>query len=213
VATGRAQRGGAGRLRLDAILLAAGAGTRFGGAKLRASWRGRPLIEAALATALAAPVREVIVVTGADPAVAALAEGLAASRAAGPTLRIVFAAHHADGMGASLAAGATALAGDGDGVFVFLADMPLVPHDIAPRLARALAGGALAAAPVHAGRRGHPALFSAGLLPDLARLGGDRGAREVLEGLGPRLALVETDDPGVLTDVDRPRDLFDPIRP
>jgi molybdenum cofactor cytidylyltransferase len=48
------------------VLLAAGAGTRFGGDKLRASLRGRPLLELALEPALEADLDEVIVVTGAE---------------------------------------------------------------------------------------------------------------------------------------------------
>ena len=51
---------------LDAIVLAAGAGTRFGGGKLTADWSGAPLLEAAIAAAFAAPVRTVSVVWGAD---------------------------------------------------------------------------------------------------------------------------------------------------
>ena len=51
---------------VEAILLAAGTGSRFGGGKLLAPWGDGLLIEAALTTALAAPVRSVTVVTGAD---------------------------------------------------------------------------------------------------------------------------------------------------
>jgi molybdenum cofactor cytidylyltransferase len=188
--------------RLEAIVLAGGAGRRFGGAKLTASWRGGALIDGALAAALAAPVQRVIVVTGADPAVAERARALG-----DPRLALVHAADHALGMSASLRAGLAATSADAAGVYVFLGDMPLVPHDIAGRLATALEGGALAAAPVCAGRRGHPALLAAVLLPRLAALEGDTGARAVLDGLGDRLALIETDDPGVLADVDRPGDL------
>lgn len=76
-----------------------------------------------------------------------------------------------------------------------------------PDLAAALAAGADAAAPVFQGQRGHPVLFARALLPQLLALTGDEGARQVLRGLGDRLALVETDDAGVLLDVDRPADL------
>lgn len=47
------------------VILAAGASTRFGGDKLRASLNGRPLIELALEPALEADLDEVVVVTGA----------------------------------------------------------------------------------------------------------------------------------------------------
>ena len=51
---------------LEAIVLAGGAGARFGGDKLTAPWRGGVLIDGALGAAFAAPVRSVTVVTGAD---------------------------------------------------------------------------------------------------------------------------------------------------
>ncbi len=185
-------------LRLDAIVLAAGSGARFGGRKLTAPWRGGRLIDGALAAALAAPVREVVVVTGADAGVV----GHATER-----VRWVRARDHRDGMAASLKAGVAALSADCEGVFVFLGDMPLVPPDVPPALAEALARGALAAAPAFEGRRGHPVLFGRSLFPALARLEGDEGAREVLRGLGDGLAIVATSDPGVLIDVDAPGDL------
>lgn len=187
---------------LEAIVLAAGSGRRFGVAKLTAPWRGGALIDGALAAALAAPVRRVIVVTGADPAV------LDRMRAfEDPRLFVAHAANHALGMSASLGAGLAAVSSGVAGVYVFLGDMPLIPHDIAGPLAEALAAGALAAAPAKDGRRGHPALISAALFPQLVALEGDVGARAVLDSLGPRLVLVESDDPGVLTDVDTPDDL------
>ena len=52
-----------------AIVLAAGAGRRFGGAKQIALWRGRPLLAWALDAALgAAALRPVVVVLGAHAA-------------------------------------------------------------------------------------------------------------------------------------------------
>jgi molybdenum cofactor cytidylyltransferase len=188
--------------RLEAIVLAAGEGRRFGGGKLMAPWRGGALIDGALGAALAAPVQRVIVVTGADLTVAEHVRKRADAR-----LALVHAANHAEGMAASLRAGVTALDADASGAFVFLGDMPLVPHTIATCLANALAAGAPAAAPACEGRRGHPALISAALFPRLAALTGDVGARSVLDSLGRRLALVETNDPGVLADVDQPDDL------
>jgi len=193
--------------KLTAIVLAAGSGRRFGGAKLTAPWRGGKLLDGALEAAFAAPVWRVTVVTGADPAVEDAARLWAGERQLSGRLTLVHAEDHPEGMGASLRAGIAALAEDCEGVFVFLGDMPVIPASVAPRLARALGSGALAAAPTFNGRRGHPVLFGAALFPALARARGDAGARAVLADLGPRLALVDVADPGVLTDVDTPDDL------
>ncbi len=197
--------GGPGRL--EALVLAGGAGRRFGGGKLMTPWGDGLLIDAALATALAAPVRRVVVVTGADARVGPWTRAWAAARALSARLVVIHAPDHAEGMGATLRTGIAALPADAAGVFVFLGDMPRVPRQVPALLAAALAAGALAAAPTFAGRRGHPVLFGAALWPDLARARGDEGARDVLRGLGAGLVLVPSPDDGVLFDVDKPGDL------
>lgn len=196
-----------------AIVLAAGAGRRFGGGKLLAQWRGGPLVQGALRAALAGPSDPVVVVTGTDAqAVGAACRAAAQGLGGEGRLRLVHAADHAEGMGASLRAGVAALPPGLRGVFVLLGDMPNIPAEVFGTLAAAVQAGAPAAAPDFGGRRGHPVLFSAALLPDLARASGDSGAREVLARLGDRVARVACADPGVLFDVDRPEDLGDAPR-
>ena len=179
--------------------LAAGSARRFGGGKLLAPFEGRPLLHHALAAAqVAGPLT---VVTGAD------AEAVAAcARAFDPAIRLVYAADHAEGMAASLRAGIAAVP-QAAAAFVFLGDMPRVPHGVLPPLAQAIRDGAAAAAPVFGGRRGNPVVLSQALFADVAALTGDTGARPILERLGPRLALVEAPDDGILFDVDARSDL------
>ena len=184
---------------VHALVLAAGAGARFGGGKLMAPWRGGVLIDGALDAAFAAPVESVHVVTGADARVALHARTRGAA--------VVQAADHADGLSASLKAGLAALPPDATGVLVLLGDMPRVPHAVLAPLVRALEAGAAAAAPQFQGRTGNPAALSAALFGKIGDLTGDRGARGLLEGLGAALVLIPSDDPGVLFDVDRPEDL------
>ena len=187
---------------LEAIVLAAGAGTRFGGGKLTAPYGEGVLLDAALDAAFAAPVRAVTVVWGADNAVLQAASRHADRNGQSARLHLVHNSLHAEGMGASLRTAVGALPPDTAGAFVFLGDMPRIPHDIAPRLADALAAGARAAAPVCNGQRGHPALFSAELFPALLSLAGDRGAGWLLNAMTHGLALIPTEDDGVLFDVD-----------
>jgi molybdenum cofactor cytidylyltransferase len=192
---------------LEAVVLAAGAGARFGGGKLTAPWRGGVLLDAAMAAAFAAPARSVTLVWGADARVPDAARAFAARIGESGRLRLTHAERAAEGMAESLKAGLASLPADCAGAFVFLGDMPRVSPALAPELARALAAGALAAAPTFEGRRGHPVLFSAALFPRLAALAGDRGAAAVLAELGEALALVPSPDDGVLFDVDRREDL------
>jgi molybdenum cofactor cytidylyltransferase len=201
--------------RCDAVVLAAGAGRRFaghgvqssGGRKLLAPFEGRPLIAGALDAAFAAPVRRVLLVTGGDTDLARIAADHAEARGRRDDLDIVVAIDAAEGMGASLRTAAGALPPDCEAAFVFLGDMPRTPPGLADALLDALAPAFDAVAPRFGERRGHPVLFGRSCFPALRRLGGDVGAREVLTAIGERLALVESSDPGVLFDVDRPRDL------
>jgi molybdenum cofactor cytidylyltransferase len=193
---------------LEAVVLAAGSGARFGGGKLTAPFMAGVLLDGALAAALAAPARSVTVVTGADAqAVAQAAAAFARKVGQGDRIRIVHAADHAEGMAHTLRVGVAALPEDAAGAFVFLGDMPRVPREVLQPMADAVLAGAPAAAPVFAGRRGNPVLIGRGLLPALLTLTGDAGARRVLDGLGDRLARVEAPDDGVLFDVDQRSDL------
>ncbi|MDB5431284.1 MAG: conserved uncharacterized MobA-related protein [Caulobacter sp.] len=198
--------GCANNTRLEAIVLAAGAGSRFGGGKLLAPWRGGVLLDGALSAAFAAPVRTVTVVTGADAErVQAAARAFADKAGETARLRVVHAPEHAEGMGASLRTGVGALPDDTEGAFVFLGDMPSVPSGLANALAAALKDAAVA--PVFEGAKGHPVLFARSLFPALVALSGDRGAKAILNDLGDGLALVASPDAGILWDVDTPADL------
>ena len=192
----------------EVILLAAGSGSRFGGRKLLAPYSDGVLLDAALATALAAPVRGVILVTGADADdMAGVAYRHAEAVGQSARLTVVHAADYAQGMGVSLATGARALPADTAGVFVLLGDMPRIPQGVFSSLKQVVLDGAPAAATTYRGQRGHPALIGKSLIAQLMNLQGDAGARSILQCLGDRLALVEAPDDGVLFDVDVPGDI------
>jgi molybdenum cofactor cytidylyltransferase len=182
-----------------AIVLAAGAGSRFGGGKLMAPWRGGVLLDGALDAAFAAPVEAVRVIVGADPAVSAHALARGA--------HIVEAKDHALGLSASLRAGIAALPEDATGALVLPGDMPLIPHAVLQPLVEAVEAGARAAAPVFGGVMGNPVCLSAGLFPDVMKIVGDRGARSLIEGLGESLVRIAAPNAGVLFDIDYPDDL------
>lgn len=176
-----------------AILLAAGAGTRFGGDKLLAPLHGEPLVLQAV-DALRPAVTEIIAVV--RPGDTDLAAVLTQAGA-----RVAVCEQAAAGMGHSLACGARLAPPDCD-VLVALGDMPAVAQHTVARIIAALDAGAAIAVPCHQGRRGHPVGFSSRLVPDLQSLTGDHGARRVLLENAASVQEIEVDDPGVLLDVD-----------
>jgi molybdenum cofactor cytidylyltransferase len=184
---------------LVAILLAAGAGTRFGGGKLL-----HPLADGvAIAAHAARNLREagLEVVAVARPGDFPLADMLEQEGC-----HVTFCAEAVKGMGHSLAHG-VASARDASGWVVALADMPQVRPSTIVSLAEAVTRGAVAAAPVYEGSRGHPVAFTAALAGELIALTGDTGARAVLERHKGKLALIDVDDPGVVVDIDAKADL------
>lgn len=194
-------------MRLEAIVLAAGAGRRFGGRKLVAPFEGRPLIAGALDAAFAAPVRGVTMTTDGDPELTTVARDHARKLGRQGELRMVVVADAAEGLGASLRTAVAALPADTEAAFVFLGDMPRIPPEVPHALARALDEDRDLAAPRYGGQRGHPVLFGRSYFAALRTLTGDVGAQRVLDEAGARLALIDSPDAGVLFDVDRLEDL------
>jgi molybdenum cofactor cytidylyltransferase len=183
------------------LLLAGGAATRFGGAKLLAAATdsATPIGARAARSLLAGLGNALAVVRPGDEALAR------ALREAG--CDVLESADSLRGLGASLAAGVKASCG-ADGWLVALADMPRVLPATHRAVAAALGRGARLAAPVDAGgRRGHPVGFSAELLPDLSALDGNEGARGIIERHRAWLEVVRVEDPGILFDIDTPADL------
>lgn len=177
-----------------ALVLAAGRAERFGADKLAAAFRGKPLLAHAIAAARAAPVERVIVVTRPGVTLPETGEGV-------PVEVLSIAS---DALSDSLKAGIAAADG-ADAVFVFLGDMPLVPHGIAAPLAAVL-GDALAAAPRCDGQPGHPVLLASRAFPAIMDLTGDRGAGPLLRGCSD-VVWLDVADRGVLADVDTPADV------
>ena len=188
------------RNRFSAIVLAAGAGRRFGGAKLSTPWRGGLLLDGALAAAFAAPVDEVVVVTGADPAVTPAARAFAADRNETARLRFAPCSDWSDGLASSLRAGLSAVAVTTEGAFVFLGDMPEVPHGLAARLAGAFKADVQAVQPTVDGQPAHPVLIGRSLFASAEAHEGDRGAQPLLAGA--RVVRLAVDAPGAVLDVD-----------
>jgi len=181
------------------ILLAAGRSERFGGDKLLALLPDGECVGAASTRNLLAAVPEVIAVVRPDDH--ALVAALGANGA-----RILRCANADEGMGASLASAVRANP-DAAGWVVALADMPWIQPVTIARVAGAVAGGAMIAAPFHRGERGHPVGFGNACYATLAALTGDEGAKSIVAANRDRITRIDVDDPGILRDIDAREDL------
>ncbi len=199
---------------IAAVILAAGAGSRFGGGKIRAQLDGRPLLAHVLSAVREAGVERIVVVLGRDAgAVLAAVRAVDVTALEGVLLAVNPAPER--GIATSLAVGfgpATAAPAPA-GVLVVLGDQPRVRADVICALCAASAPpGIVAIAPRYdADAAPNPVLLLPAGWPLVARLTGDRG-------LGPLLA---TESAGVIRvpvhgtnpDVDTPADLTDLASP
>ena len=187
--------------RVVALVMAAGRSRRFGSDKRRARLAdGRSLLPATLALARGSFADTWVVLGEQDDAdELGIDGGLPTLRAPGDaiglgtSLGIAFSELHAGGPRAQAAA-------------VMLGDMPWVTPATCRRLI-AQAHPERIVLPRHQGRIGHPILFGRTFWPALARLRGDRGARDLLRQWTAWWSIVEVDDPGIHRDVDVPSDL------
>lgn len=182
------------------VLLAAGAGERYGGIKQLALIDGEPMLRRVARRLLEVGV-PVIVVIGANAAqVEAALDEL--------PVRIERHPGWAEGMGSSLAAGARRVIADfpdATGVLLCLADQPLLDIELLRRvLARHGTAAGSILATTQRGVDGPPVLFPCDCFGTLASWSGAHGARALLEREAHRVERFAATN---LIDVDTPEDL------
>jgi CTP:molybdopterin cytidylyltransferase MocA len=185
------------------LLLAAGAGRRFGGPKALAELDGEPFVLRSLRVLEEAGCTSIRVVVG-----AAADEVRAVLPNPG---QAVFAEDWASGMGASLRTGLAALRETEGPVaaLVHLVDLPWIGPEILTRVATNATTETIARAG-YDGVPGHPVLLGRHWWPEIEKTAqGDRGARDWL-ATRTDLTLIECADLGSGRDVDHRSDLPTP---
>lgn len=194
---------------MGALILAAGQSVRFGADKRLATLpRGRCMLETTI-DAYTRVFDEVRVVLRRDDEEMARRLTLAFPAAGFPKLCMIASKRSGEGMGGSLADGIEAC-DDLSFLFVGLGDMPFVSVDTLAALRDEAAACRYAGTilrPRYQGRPGHPVGFGRALMERLrTEARGDEGARALLAGIDT-VHWLDTDDPGVLRDVDNPSDI------
>ena len=178
------------------IVLAAGGSSRLGRSKQLVEWRGEPLISRICRAALGSGAEQVIAVLGSNH------EQVSAAVPAG--VEIVVNAAWAEGLSTSIAAGIPAVRCGR--VVIVLVDQPFVTGAIIAKLALLLKEYPISATAYPDGSLGVPAGFRSEWFETLARLKGDRGAKQLLAenaGIVGRLTHVEVDDLDTDQDIER----------
>ena len=188
---------------IAAVVLAAGASTRFGRSKQLLDWRGKPLVAHVADVALNAGLDPVIVVLGCE------AEYVYAALADRPVTKLVNWRWE-EGMSTSVQTGLSAVPPHVEGALFLQCDQPLVSPDLLCELVARFHGarGAIVH-PIHGGQRGTPVLFPRRFFAELSRVGGDQGGRFLIKRHPDEAIAVPVDDPDVFTDVDTPTDYAD----
>jgi CTP:molybdopterin cytidylyltransferase MocA/SAM-dependent methyltransferase len=184
------------------IVLAAGAGSRFGGGKLLAQLGGRSLLEHVLGTIQRANLRETAVVVG--PGGTGL-EAIALANGA----RTVLNPAPEEGLSSSVRIGLAVLAGAThvDAALIVLGDQPRTSLATIRALlaAEVPAGRSIVVPRYRAGGGANPALLLRSAWPLAAGLEGDRGFGPLIRARPELVVEVELD--GDNPDVDTPADL------
>ena len=192
-----------GRLRLNAVVPAAGLSRRMGAFKPLLPLGRGTVIRSTLLSLLAGGAETVVLVTGYR------AEELEAHAAEIRPGRVIFVRnpdYARSDMLRSVQLGCRALP-PCDAFFLLPGDMPAVAPATMLALGEAFsAGGASIVFPVTEGHRRHPPLISAALLPEILSFQGDGGLRTLWRRHESDILAVPVEDPGAAADLDTPGD-------
>jgi molybdenum cofactor cytidylyltransferase len=184
---------------LAAAILAAGESKRMGQPKALVPFQGSSFVEHLIAATRHARVGITRVVLGSG------AEGIRAQLKIDPAW-VVVNGDWPKGQLSSIHAAIRSLpAGATEGILVCPVDHPLISaHLVAALIAAFDAGGKMIGLPKYRGRRGHPVIFRAELYGELLAASAEVGARQVVWNHAAEVTEVETDEEGVILNLNDP---------
>ena len=200
-----------GRLRIGAVVLAAGEGARLGGrAKGLIEIDGEPLLLRALRVLSEVGVDEVVVVTGHYRSELSPLLALARPLCDGNQLKEVVQPVRSHAQADSLRLGIAGLSRELDAFMVLPVDMPaLMRQDLVALIGayKHADAGVEFVGPMVGARPGNPVLFSRRIALQIERGGGDFGSGDWRHQRPDWLLEWQTDNPHYVTDIDTPEDL------
>lgn len=185
-----------------AVLLAAGFSVRFGSIKLKAALPDGNTILKKTFNNLLQVTENILVIGRSDLLEQGVYDFIPASHR--PFLFLCDDARF--GMGHTLACGIRHIPSAWQSAMICLGDMPFVRQDTLTRLLTAGRPQHIVI-PRYQSARGHPVIFGRYFFPELQLCQGDSGARHVLQAHPDSIIELDTDDPGILQDIDTPQAL------
>jgi molybdenum cofactor cytidylyltransferase len=185
------------------IILAGGESRRMGRPKALLPINGETFIERIVSAFAQSRVGKIVVVLGHEP------EPIREKLVTLP-VKVVLNPDYPKGQLSSLIVGLESLESTRreeaiEAAFVHLVDHPFITSALIDRMIESLLHSQkLIVVPTYKGKRGHPVLFSAKLFPELLRAPPDEGAKFVVHAHEADILEVQTEDEGVIVDIDTP---------
>jgi molybdenum cofactor cytidylyltransferase len=187
---------------LAVAILAAGESRRMGQPKALVPFAGSTFVEHLLAATRHPRVGITRVILGAG------AESFSQSLKLDPAAVVVNANWPAGQLSSIHAAIRSLPAGATEGLMVCPVDHPLVSNQLVARLIQSFdSSNRLIVLPVYKMRRGHPVIFRAALYEELLAASPNIGARQVVWNHATEIGEVETDEEGVVLNLNDPETL------
>jgi len=187
------------------VILAAGSSTRIGSPKQLLKLKGKYLIERVLDAALDSKLETIFLVLGHEFQKIQQALG---PKIWDPRLNVLVNHQYQKGLSKSLRCGLERVKDIYPSVMFLLGDQPLIHSRMIDRLLEAFwLGDQEICVPIHQGRRGNPVIFSQKIYPELEKLEGDKGARDLIQVLSDKVLFVEMKKPLLFFDIDTEEDL------
>jgi|LFRM01.1.fsa_nt_gb molybdenum cofactor cytidylyltransferase len=183
-------------IKIWGIILAAGEGKRAGGGKLKRIIRGKPMLQHVVEIALQSSLDKVMMVTGFE-------KNLGEKIANCFGIKHHFNSDYPLGMSTSLKLGMSKVPHGVSAAVVLLGDMPYLKRETLEAIIdlHKTTGGKIII-PTYDRKKGNPVLISCIYRDEIYNISGDMGAREIIKKHFDEVRYLETDDPGVLQDID-----------
>ena len=128
-------------------------------------------------------------------------------RLADKPVKVLLNQDYRQGMGSSIKCGVDYTSETSDAIMIVLGDQPLINKETINKLVEELAKNRYGiVTPVYKGKKGHPVIFATKYKSELSELGGDAGAKKIIEAHPDDILEVAVDSESIITDIDNEND-------